>query len=62
MCPRIEYIYANTTDISTFINFGMTYYVNLSLIDTLVHAVMQTSMWANSEYPLISRCKDTSFF
>ena len=33
MCPRIEYIYAN------MIIFGMTFYVDMSLIDTLVHAL-----------------------
>ena len=35
ICPRIEYIYANIFDISIFIIFGMTYYVNMSLMDTL---------------------------
>ena len=48
MCPMIEYIYthiyANIIDISIFIIFGVTYYVNMSLIDTFVHAVMQPSM------------------
>ena len=39
MCPRIEYIYANMIDISIFIIFGMTFYVDMSLIDTLVHAL-----------------------
>ena len=43
MCPMIEYIYANMINISIFIIFCMTYYVNMSLIDTFVHAVMQTS-------------------
>ena len=45
MCPRIEYIYADMIDISIFIIFVMTFYINMSLIDTLVHAVMQTPMW-----------------
>ena len=41
----IEYNYANMIDITIFTIFGMTYYVNMSLIDTFVHAVMQKSMW-----------------
>ena len=38
--PRIEYIYANIIDTSIFIIFYMTYVnMNMSLIDTHVHAV-----------------------
>ena len=44
ICPRIEYLYANIIDISIFVIFGMTYYVNMSLMDP-AHTVMQTSMW-----------------
>ena len=38
MCPMIEYnvsLYANIIDIFIFVIFGMTYYVNMSLMDTL---------------------------
>ena len=44
MSPMIEYVYANIIDIIVFIIFGMIHYVNMRLIDTFVHAVMQTSM------------------
>ena len=58
MCPRI---YAKITAIF-YIIFCITCYVNMSLIDNLVRAVMQTSMWPYcvlTDYPLIFRCKDT---
>ena len=45
MCPMIEYIDAKIIDISISIIFGMAYYVNMNLIDTFVHAVMQTPTW-----------------
>ena len=46
MCPRIEYIYAN------MIIFGMTFYVDMSLIDTLVHALSLSCVFVRVSGPL----------
>ena len=57
MCPRIEYIYANMIDISIFIIFGMTFYVDMSLIDTLVHALSLSCVFVRVSGPLDPACK-----
>ena len=44
MCPMI---YTNIIDIIYIYHFRMTCYVNMSMIDSFVHAAKQTSMWSH---------------
>ena len=44
-------------DISIFIIFGMTFYVDMSLIDTLVHALSLSCVFVRVSGPLNPACK-----